>query len=309
MNSNMLMNSFLLSSDEWLWKNKISYSKSANDLQNLCRNIVNDTLNWKISLTTWIWLGDIWVPIRLPSLIIPWLRVIRNLKKIWVEDIKYVIYQAKSFIINENSLNKKNAQINSQIILNYLNWFISEYYPDLLENIIYDFDFNLDIEHIWIIANNIKFLKWNKDVELTMWKLVNYALSKWKTEDSAFIYWAANILCNWHINEYYPINNNHEIIIPIWWKKERPFFNLWKVYEEENFSNSQKKIIIPLIQKTWEIPTYYPNKWEDYFDYNYEYKPLTWEKLNSSLQFDREQVLLNLWKWFNFNSLIKNIIW
>ncbi len=310
MNSNSIMNSFLLSKDKELGSNKISYTSSAIDLQNLCKSIVNDTLDWNIVLTTWIWLNDIWVPIRCPALIIPALKIIRNLVNLWINNIEYSIYQATSFIIKENSLDENLAKNNSKIIQNYLKWYILEYYNDIFDKISFDFNLDLDENNLLNVAENIKWLLWNQDINLAMWKLVNYAESKWKSETSAFIYGSANIVSNWHVGDYYPVKNeSSDIIIPIWWKKEKPFFNLWKVYEENYNVDYNKKIIIPLLQKTWEIPTYYPSKWEDYISSNYEFIPLSWDKLNHLVEFDRNIILSELWVWFEFNKLIQKILW
>lgn len=310
MKSNDIMNSFLLNHDKELRSNKISYTSSAIDLQNLCKSIVNNTLDWKIVLTTWIWLNDIWVPIRCPALILPALKIIRNLVNLWVNNIEYSIYQASSFIIKENSLDEKLAKNTSDMIKNYLKWYISEYYNDISDKVSFDFDFILDENNLLNVAKNIRWLSWNQDVDLAMWKLLNYAESKWKSENSAFIYGSANIICNWHIDSYYPVkNDSSDIIIPIWWKKEKPFFNLWKVYEENYKLNDKKKTIIPLLQKTWEIPTYYPNKWEDYISSDFEYVSLSWDKLNQLVEFDRNVILSELWIWFEFNKLIQKILW
>lgn len=309
MNSNMIMNSFLLSQDKELWKNKISYSKSAIDLQNLCKSIVNDTLDWKITFTTWIWLNDVWVPVRCPALITPALEVVRNLLQLWIKDIEYHIYQASSFIIKENSLDKNLSQNNSDFIKKYLTWYISEFYEDLYNNVIFDFDLNLDEKELSEVSWKIKSINWNSDVDFVVWQLINYANSKWKTENSALNYASANIISNWHVEKYYPVNNNWNIIIPIWWKKEKPFFNLWKVYEEKHNSKENKKIIIPILQRTWEKPTYYPTKWEDYINPNYDFIQLSWEKLDSSVIFDRDIVLSKLWKLLDFNELVKKILW
>jgi hypothetical protein len=46
----------------------------------------------------------------------------------------------------------------------------------------------------------------------------------------------------------------------VWWAKEKPFFQLGKDYEKENWINTN---IIPLIQSTWAIPPYYPQVWKE----------------------------------------------
>ncbi len=308
MKSNDIMKSFLLKWNNKIRPNKFSCSNEAIDLQNVCKSLVNSTLEWKITLTTWIWLSDIWVPLRCPALIIPALEIIRHLLNLWITNVEYCIYQATSFIIKENSLSFKSAKINSEIIKKYFKWYIWSYYKELEEFIKFDFDFDFDYEKLRDVSLKIEQIEWNKDLDLIIWKLVKYAEKRWKTKSSALMYAAANIICNWYINYYYPISFDlGDILIPIWWRKEKPFFNLWDTYTDKYNTNGNRKII-SLIQSTWEMPTYYPYKGEDYIDLNYNLIPLSWEKIHWLIREDRDLVLSQLWIRTDYSEKIQEII-
>lgn len=311
MKTNDLMNTFLLKNNEEVWPNKISYTKTAIDLQNLSKSLVKDTLDWKIILTTWVWLDDVWVPVRSPALIIPALEIIRYLQKIWINDVNYLIYQATWFIINENWLNINNANQVSSFMKKYFELFIQEFYYDIYDKIILNFNFELEQNYLDKVSLNITKLGWKSYIDSLIKNLENYASSKWKSNISALQYSSANIICNWHILDIYPFDSNNVwVLLPIWWKKEKPFFNLWKIYEENFSDNNDYSILnIPLLQKTGEIPAYFTTKWEDYVSSEYDYIELSGENINSSVEFDRNIVLAKFWKNINFNQLIKNILW
>lgn len=311
MNSNNIMKSFLLKEDKKIWPNKTSNNYSAEELQRLCKSIVDNTLSWKITLTTWVWLNDIWVPIRCPSVIIPALEIIRKLVELWISDVHYCIYQANSFIIKENSLNESYAKSNSIFMEQYFKWYISEFYPDILDKITFNFNVDLDEVKLNSIWNKIVELEWDKDIDSLIWNLVKYAESRWKTKESALMYLSANIACNWNVWEYYPVTDSvDDILITIWWRKEKQFFNLWRVFQDKFNSDWIKwRKIISILQSTWEIPPYYPHKWEDHINGEWSFIWLDWTKLHWSVKSDRDIVLSSIWEWFNPNQLIKQILW
>ncbi|MDD2870891.1 MAG: hypothetical protein PHS49_02775 [Candidatus Gracilibacteria bacterium] len=310
MKTNDLMNTFLLKNNEEVGPNKISYTKTAIDLQNLSKSLVKDTLDGKIILTTGVGLDDVGVPVRSPALIIPALEIIRYLQKIGINDVNYLIYQATGFIINENGLNINNANQVSSFMKKYFELFIQEFYYDIYDKIILNFNFELEQNYLDKVSLNITKLGGKSYIDSLIKNLENYASSKGKSNISALQYSSANIICNGHILDIYPFDsNNVGVLLPIGGKKEKPFFNLGKIYEENFSDNNDYSILnIPLLQKTGEIPAYFTTKGEDYVSSEYDYIELSGENINSSVEFDRNIVLAKFGKNINFNQLIKNIL-
>ncbi len=291
------MRTLLLHEDSVLWKNQNLTPETSIALQRICRSLVNGTLEGKLHFTTWIWLTDKSTPMRLPALILPTLRIMRRLRELGVVGIQYHVYQATDFIIRETMLDEEKARKNAVIMERYLRHFIQKCYPDLEDDTSLEFWFEIDTETVRQVSDELRKFHDESSFSPALNKLIDYATSKWMGRDSALRYSAANLIWNGHIQWRGPFCLwENDVIIPIWWLKERPFFELGKSYEARKQNEWKVREIIPLIQHTGSIPTYYPQKWEDTIDQNGKY---IWvdssQSLHSSVCFDRDIVLHELW--------------
>lgn len=304
--SNTLMKSLLLNEDNQLWPNRNLNTNTSQSLQRLCRWLVNNTLHPNIVFTTGLWLSDIGTPMRFPVILAPVLRVMQRLIWLWIAWVEYRIYQATDFIIDENSLNRAEALKNASIMEKYIHYYLATFYSDLIGKVWTYFWIEIVPGDICEVSNA---LIWFSD-KTAIWDIRSYASSKSKSLESAYRYGAANIICNGHIPEKYPLWDwdKYEVIIPVWGRKEKPFFELWKLYENLSWE-SNKVQIIPLIQRTWERPPYYPQQWEDYIDSNWVYVPIQkWVQLHSAIEFDRKIILDEFWAQHNLSQLTQDIL-
>jgi hypothetical protein len=300
------MKSLLLKEDNQLWPNQNLNDNTSQLLQKLCRWLVNDTIYQNIVFTTGLWLSDIGTPMRLPVILAPVLRVMQRLIWLWITWVEYRIYQATDFIIDENSLNREKALKNASIMEKYIHHYLATLYPKLMWKVWVYFWIKLTPEDIHEVSNN---LIWFSD-RMSIWDINSYASSKSKSLESAYRYGAANIICNGHILEKYPLQSwdIHEVIIPVWGRKEKPFFELWKQYENLSWENKRNQVI-PLIHRVWERPPYYPQQGEDYIDHNWVYIPIQeWTQLHPVVGFDRRIILDEFWTQENLSQLTQDIL-
>lgn len=244
------LSALLLTGDSNIRPNKNLNEVSANKLQELARSLHR----WdrpSIGFTVGMWLSGVWFPERLPVIIIPTLRVMSRLDRLWVHDTSATFYQARDFLIREQWMHPTEAMRISNHMEQYLREYIRRKYPELEERIEFKFDKKIDPEELEDVQSNLQ-----TSNSSDMQKIVAYATSKWRDEESAYIYAAANVVCN-----LYAWRAHH---IVIGWEKERPFFRLWQSLEFARPSSPQS---IFLLQSTGSVPPYYPQEWqESYFN-------------------------------------------
>ena len=174
-----------------------------------------------------------------------------RLDALWVHDYQYTIYQARDFLITEQWMSPTEATWISNQMQRYIRDYVKKRYVHLERSIDFDFDKKIDPEELERVKEALR-----KSDSSDMQKILSYAESKWRDRESAYTYAAANIVCNLYAGRA------HHILMG--WEKERPFFRLGQAYESTILDYPQS---IFLIQSTWYIPPYYPQKKEEsYFD-------------------------------------------
>ena len=239
----------LLTGESSLQKNRNLTPESARRLEEFAWSIEKWS-STPIHFTTWVWLNDSWFPLRIPAIAIPTMRVIERLAELGILGCTYRIYQARDYIIESQWLHRWRALATSEHMQDYLSNYLKRRFGELTQSIEYDFHLPIDPDERWKIE---QFLRANDLPEMR--KIVEYARSKSRNEESAYHYASANILCNLYAWEA------HHILM--WWEKERPFFKLWQAYEELVRPDMKS---IPIIQSTGHIPVYYPQRDETYID-------------------------------------------
>lgn len=211
--------------------------------------------NDNIMLTTGLGLSDKGVPLRLPSLIMPGLEMLREFKEAGLK-VTYSIYQATGFIINTNKLKRRQAKAASRYSEYYLTQFVETFYPDIADLVKFSFGDQCKIDETQIssvqtiIYNNI-------DSQCPALNTIkNYGKGH---RGNAMRYAAANVMMNKGITNYYPLEDfttkQTTVVIPIGGKKEKPFFTLTKHIAK---TTGCKNDIRPIIVNTGTIPAYYP---------------------------------------------------
>lgn len=243
-------------------KNRASSLSAARGLQLLARDLALKGEKQSIVLTTGLGLSDKGVPLRLPSLLMPGLNMLEELSQLNNIEVKYVVYQATSFIVDMNKLDLKNAFENANICEGYLKRFVEKYYPDLTDKveIVTSDKVDLDSNHIRTLANRLANSQ-GTIIEDDMKIIEGYASRRKTTDNSHLYYAAANIILNGAYGPHYPMEEvipaDTSVIIPIGGRMEKPFFNITSFINEE--SNSQYKVF-PIIVPVGKIPAYYPNR-------------------------------------------------
>ncbi len=207
---------------------------------------------FSLSYLTWVWLTDTGFPLRFPAIAVPTLRMLSRLQKLGIT-ATYRIYQALDFIVETQWLDLGEAFCVSYEMERYLRDFIQREFSDISHQVEIHFFRNIDpIE----LSSTIAFLQSHTSEH--MQKILGYAVSKWKDPITAYTYAAANIVWNDHHEQ----DEDTQTIV-IGWAKEIPFLSLGKAYEA---SQGIQRWVIPLIQSTGYIPTYYPQRWEAYME-------------------------------------------
>lgn len=247
------------------FKNEAPSAETALDFQLLARDLANGKGKQKIVLTTGLGLSDQGVPLRLPSLIVPGLKMLRELSAIENADPHYLIYQARDFITDMNRLDVTHAFNNAAICTKYLENFVAEYFPDLKDRvkIISGDSINIEKDHLETLAQRLAHIE-DEPAREDMKTIAGYASRRKTVENSHLYYAAANIILNGGYGPHYPLQDSlpegTSVIIPMGGKKEKPFFNLTTYISKETGSNQK---IMPLLVPVGKIPAYYPNQQGD----------------------------------------------
>ncbi len=265
------LSAFLLKGEHTIRQNKNLNEASAMRLEKLAQSL-HKWDRTSIELTTGMWLSKDWFPQRLPAIAVPTLRVMERLDALWVHDHRYTLYQAREFLITEQWITPKEAIW----ISNHMEWYIREYirvhYLHLEKRIDFQFDKKIERDEFEKVKESLR-VSDSPDIQ----KIIAYAMSKGRDNESAISYAAANIVCN-----LYAWKAHH---IVIGWEKERPFFRLGQAYEVSIPDRPQS---IFLIQSTWHIPPYYPKIGEEpYFDC--DWNPVAWLEvpINKHITYDQ----------------------
>ncbi len=196
-------------------------------------------------------------PDRLAAIIVPTLRVMERLRCLGISDYHYTFYQARAFLIWVQRIDPRDALQISQHMKAYIRDYIRAKYPHLEWSISFEFDRRIKTDAIEKVRNILE-VSDSPDMRKIIW----YAESKWKSRESAYLYAAANIVCNLYSGKA------HHIVM--WWEKERPFFRMWQAYEASIPDSPESSFVI---QSTWHIPPYYPQIWgESYFDMHWSHR-------------------------------------
>lgn len=199
------------------------------------------------------------IPIRLPSLLIPGLHMMRTFKDQGFAPPRYLVYQATDFIAEMNGIERSKAQGVSQRMKKYLEQFIADAYPDLKDQVILEFGISYEAPIKAIIEAMAGEIRASIQAIPELAEIVQ-DLEKCEEQHSArkgssLQYAAANILYNGGKNSAYPFANTTQpkAILPIGGKAEQPFFTL-----TSHFSGQEETPVIPLLTHIGSRPTYYP---------------------------------------------------
>jgi len=264
----LLSGQFLARSKGATGGNRNVSRETANALQQLSRQLSSSNNNERthLVLTTGLGLSDKGVPLRLPALLIPALKMLRDLgaynEARGFEQIKakYIVYQASDFITKTNKLDPQIAAESAAACHQYLTDFIAEYFPDVADQVqIATSDkCAIDPEHIEALAGELKTAT-PEPIARDMETIAAYGTRRKTIEDSHYYYAAANIILNGGYEPHYPLSGElfeqTDIVMPLGGKKERPFFNASRYYGEQTGVNHA---VLPLLVPVGQVPAYYP---------------------------------------------------
>ena len=220
--------------------------------------MLTDSSNQPIILTTGCGMpSDINnIPLRLPELIIPGLQLLQNYKQVFGKDrpIQYHVYQAGDFISRLNNIQPDKAKNMARVMQNYLTLFTEEFYPDLKENVTFDFNKDVSDKTLQPIETFLKETV-DPDVMILRDKITAYAGRK-DNRTNPLIYAAANIYFN-GLNDQQ--HDTPTTIIPIGCQKEQPFFYLTSLYHQD----TPNITILPLTFNYQSVPAYFPYRNQD----------------------------------------------
>lgn len=236
--------------------------KDQHTLNQLCQEIADGRiLPSEILLTTGIGQSakSADIPVRLPSLLVPGLQIMRSFQEAGFSPPQYLVYQATDFIAEMNGIEPTQAQEISQRMQQYLRGFIDEMYPDLKDQVRLEFKLPYEAPTKVVIESLAQEIReaLNAVLELAP---VNSTLAKSEEQHSQrqgsyLQYAAANVLYNGAIKTRYPFANQTrpKAILPIGGNAEKPFFAL-----TSHFADREKVPVIPLLTHIGSRPTYYP---------------------------------------------------
>jgi len=221
----------------------------------------------KVVVTTGFGLpADGKVPLRLPSLFVPGIKMIENMVKKGHENCSYVIYQTPNLIKEINKI-KSPVKKTSDLQKDYINAFLDEACPDknirekievrFLDDRLKDTELKNVVDNLSVFikrqheSGNAKYQEMNK--------ILQYGSGHKQSNDSAYQYAAINAIYNQAL-KFNPLSNGEEgdkVVIPVGGDKERPFFSLTHQIAKD-FNNESK--VMPMVHQVGFRPSYYPYK-------------------------------------------------
>lgn len=265
--ANVCQQTFLLKEDSVAGPLRFVEGEDGKRLQKISRQIsAEQTPDAKkyLAYTTGLGLSLRGIPLRLPALIVPTLKVMKRMHEIGVHPPDYLIYQATDFIAETNAMDVDRARGVSTLMHRYLEKYVQVLHPELTEHVQFSFgnEAAISSQKIDSIVSLIR-EKMNQGGKFTalMEKFSFYREQNGHPKGSEFSYAAANALCNGAVEELYPFQEKIGYaphIVPIGGQREHPFFQVSKAL------NGEKGQIIPMLQRAGEMPTYYPYRGGDF---------------------------------------------
>lgn len=182
---------------------QFSHEKDAIFLQRIARDISDDILSTRdLLFTTGLGLSHHKeIPLRLPSLLIPALHILKQCKENNIEPPTYLIYQATEFIAETNCIPITHAKDLALRMQHYLRRYIEVLHPDLAHHVRLELGCGYP-DHVRLaverIAENIR----TSSVDL-LHQLSECEQRHSRGSGQAAIYAGANVLYNGAIPEEY----------------------------------------------------------------------------------------------------------
>lgn len=201
------------------------------------------------------------IPVRLPALIIPGLKIMERMKNADLPPPNYILYQATDFIAQTNNLPSEKAQKSALKMEKYLREYVNKFHSSIAEHVIfrfgseYSFQVKEDVEKIIECIRDS--IQTNASLQESMAQINQYDVKKSNGQNSSETYAAANVLYS-GATESYPfapdLKSDTRIILPIGGNKEKPFFQLTAHFA----ALYKERKVIPMLTPIGSRPTYYP---------------------------------------------------
>lgn len=232
-------------------------------LNKLCKDVANGLIRTdEILLTTGIGLSakNDALPVRLPSLLLPALQMMRRIRQTGMPVPQYLVYQATDFIAEQNGIPSDKATGRAMRMKEYLQNFLAEHYPDLIDRVLLEFNLPFDEsvrESVAEIRGKIlEAVKNIPEIADAMEQLRTAEQAHSKKSGTAPDYAAANVLYNGACYPDYPFPLDPKAILVIGGRAEQAFFTL-----TSHFADLHDRIpVIPLMTHIGSRPVYYPNE-------------------------------------------------
>lgn len=261
LSANRLQQTFLFKDDKMAGPLRFIHGDDGKSLQIVSRSLqmsVQPNAKDYLLYTTGLGLSVKDIPLRLPAVMVPTLRVMERLKELGIIPPTYLVYQATDFITETNDLHPKTGRARSTLMRKYLEKYIRILHPTIQDDVVFKFGAEacVSADVIRCMSDRIRQkLRESENLQDIFHKLSTYRSSQAKPEGSELIYAAANAVFSGADRGLYPFQDmaRHRMIVPIGGKQEKPFFQITKMMQSE-------ETVLPMLQRSGERPTYYPNQ-------------------------------------------------
>ena len=227
-------------------------------LQGIARRISLETGSTRdLLLTTGFGLHrSLAVPVRLPALILPGLRIMERLQDAGEPVPEYVVYQATDFVAETNQLSPIDAQACALRMETYLREYVRAFHARIMDRVQLRFGEPYGTIERERISDGV--LRIRED--LSALPGIGEALRSLRTSegrhsngsDQATMYAAANAYYSGALTAY-PHDAMGRIVLPIGGQAEKPFFAITSACADA----SKARSVIPMVTMLGSRPTYF----------------------------------------------------
>ncbi len=264
--SNAIQQSFRLKGiDRSIDPLRLATSSDALPLERISREIAQGSLSVRqILLTTGLGMSaGPELPVRLPSLFLPGLRMMREFQQKIGDSPTYLIYQATDFIAKTNGIPLDLAQRRAEQTKEYILRFIDRFHADVARSVVVRIGEEENPETSAAIHEVSERVRDAAEKTGHGHHLLDQLSSSEEKHSNGRgnheLYAAANVVYNGAHDAHYPYEavaaeSATRAILPIGGNAEKPFFALTSHFAEKMSGRD----VIPLLTMLGSRPTYYP---------------------------------------------------
>ena len=279
------------------WFTTIDLVNFNNVVHSISEKIAHNLSFDDVAMTIWMWWSLDTPNVRSPSYLVAAIKSIiacKQLNETWIITWmpKVNVFKADHLSSHLNNFNLSAVQEVTKVTFNFLQSFLSEFFPDIYDS----FQFYVDdevsdglLDELHTQSNIL--LEQRSAIEKELSSLLQMWQKHWweQGKQNALLYAAAHPLYNWSLQ--YSWVDNTSFIIDHWWRPQIVFNELWKVLLNHHNSTWTRQTI-PIthaITKSWKIPVYYKARnWDIPLEKWFSWIDLTW--VDPSIQQDFKEI-------------------